>query len=316
MRKIYIRSRSVEKYGSKIWYKMSTLRFTLDSGKQTDERICVQAMHFFMGNRKTCFGDNMTNERIKIMLTCHDLALKNLRSSCIIFISDSGMGKSETVRLFGKMKDGVWLIPSASESDIVDKFKKHRNIISFVLDEPFDWNTRDYFRVAMMLKHILEHKIQPPRSTIFRDGSPLPKENESAIFVFCNEEQYNTIKKSLAGTGLLERAIVVKTTHTLDEHDRIENHYEKVGKNNVCYGLDGFSTISRDLDADEKKWVQTYFSGFRGRTAMWIAKSLSKDEFERIKPFLVSDLEGCYVRESIEFSDNEPPTNESDEVTT
>lgn len=233
-----------------------------------------------------------------------ELAEKNLHSLALLIVSPSDQGKTDTLEIFAKDYEGVWVVPPSSESRMVDFFRQRRNITMIAVDEPYDWSGENYVKVAMMCKHIIEGKIQAPRSTVFVTGVNMAKSTETALVFLCNDQQYDRVRRSLAGCGLLERSITIMTQHSsFDTLDYIDRVYREKSFDDIHFTTTDVTYCTRDPSKKEQQFIDKYFTGYPRKSAMWIARTVPGKIFEELKPYLVSGIENRFVEESITFQE-------------
>lgn len=237
------------------------------------------------------------------MRTALELADKNLHSLALLLVSPSAQGKTDTLEIFVKDHDGVWAPPATSVSRITEQFEERRNITMIAIDEPYDWLSADYLSVAMMCKHVLTGKIKPPRSTLFTTATTMTKSTETAVVFFCNRNQYDKVRRSLAGCGLLERTLTILTQHTsFDTMDYIEHAYKEHSTNGLHF-TEEYRFCTRDITETEQKFINKNFSDYRRKSVMWIARITPEEIFEELKPYLMSGYTNTYIEEQIKFEE-------------
>jgi len=243
----------------------------------------------------------MINARHSLLRIALKLAESNLHSMALLIVSPSDQGKTDTLRLFSQNNDGVWVVPAASTSRLTEYFRQRRNILMIALDEPYDWISTDYKNAAMMCKHILEGTIKAPRSTVFSTSVDLNKQSCTAVILTCNDIQYDTVRRNIAGCGLLERAITVMIQNSNpDTLDYIDEFYRANRFEDIQF-KNGFSFCMREIGAGEKKYIDRHFAGYARRTVQWIARTTPAGTFNDLKPYLVSGLNNDFIEEEIQF---------------
>jgi hypothetical protein len=219
----------------------------------------------------------------------------------VLIVSPSDQGKTETIEIFAQQHDGVWLVPPSSETRVHQMFKMHRNITLIAIDEPYDWISKDYVAAAMMCKHILTGKITAPRTNYFVTGIAQKKVTKTGVIMLCNDNQFDKVRMSLFGCGLLERTLIVLTQHSsFDTMDYIRNHYRSHDKVEF---VDEYQFCMRDVTQNERKFIDGIFTGHLRDTLTWIAKITPEKVFAELKPYLKSESDAAYVEETILFKD-------------
>lgn len=243
----------------------------------------------------------VSNVRYNLMRTALELAERNLHSLSLLIVSPSNQGKTDTVDIFSKEFDGVWVVQAQSESRMADEFERRRNITMIIVDEPYDWEAQNYKSVAMMCKHILSGKVGAPRSTVYVTGITSKKKTKTAIVLMCNKKQYDTVRRSLAGCGLLERTVTIMTQHssfeTLDYINEFYDTHDDIQFENE------YLFCTREITKDEKRFIDKYFTGYPRESVMWIAKTTPPEIFEELKPFLTSEANARFEEEQILFKE-------------
>lgn len=247
----------------------------------------------------------MINARHALMKIALELAEKNLHSLSLLIVSPSDHGKTDTLRLFAQEHDGVWMVRPASASRIVDDFRRLRNIAMVAIDEPYDWIAADYKNAAMLCKHIIEGKIKAPRSTVYTTSVDMTKPAATAVVLLCNDVQYDIVRRSLGGCGLLERSLTIMVQNSNpDTQDYIEDYYRSHPFDTFHHRSE-FTFCQRDPTPEEKQFIDRHFNGYVRRSMMWIARVTPEKVFANLKPYLVSGLNGEFVEEEIEFEERD-----------
>lgn len=247
----------------------------------------------------------MSNERYKLMSLAYYIAEHEYHSPILIIITPSDKGKTDTIDIFLRDFDGVYIIPSATESKQTSLLKERMNTIAIVLDEPDDWEIKDLRKALMTLKHIATGKLKPARATSFGQGISLPI--CSACIICCNDEQFKSLQYVLEKTGLLSRALIIMTDQSSTTVNYVHDYYKKYG----CRSGMKLPVFKKNLEIiegdhvtlDQEKWISKYFKGFRKDTVEWICKLVSRQQFEEFKPFLKSYYDYMLVDETIEFEE-------------
>lgn len=248
---------------------------------------------------------NMSNERYKLMSLAYYMAEHGLHSPILIIVTPSDKGKTDTLEILLRDFEGVYIIPSATESKQTSLLRQRKNTIAFVLDEPDDWETKDLRKALMTLKHIATGKLKPSRATSFGQGISLSI--CSACIICCNDEQFSPLQYILGKTGLLSRALIIMTNQSPTTINYVQDHYDKYG----CKSGVKLPVFKKDMEiqeddlpvADQEKWINTYFEGFRKNTVRWICRLVTRKQFEEFKPFLKSYYDYTLVDECIEFEE-------------
>lgn len=245
----------------------------------------------------------MQNVRYNLLRIALELAEKNLHSLSLLIVSPSDHGKTDTLQIFSRKYEGVWVVPPVSGSRMVEFFKQRRNITMIAVDEPYDWTSNDYRSVAMTCKHVIEGTIKAPRSNVFTTSIDMTKPRSTGIIFICNDQQYDTVRRALTGCGLLERSITIMCQNANPiTQDYIESEYRTHGRNKLEF-TDTFPIIYREISEAEKKYIDRYFSGYVRRSVQWIARTTSPEIFHELKPYLTSGIESEFVEEEIQFNE-------------
>ena len=244
------------------------------------------------------------NVRYNLMRTQYELALKNLCSTSMLYVSDSDQGKTDTVRIFSKDNTGVWLVTPSSEQRLIEEFEERSNTIAIVIDEPDDWtDKKDYKNAAMMCKHLTTGEIRAPRSNYFTTSISEEKKTETAIILMCNKKQYDYIRLAITRTGLLKRSIIIRThQNSLETNDYVRGVYKKYGgRDNISFA-DEYSFIARNpITKKEQFFADVNFKGMARETVLEMARITPEDKFAELMPYLESDKKGRYIEETVKF---------------
>lgn len=234
------------------------------------------------------------------------MAEKGYHNSLFIFVSPPDTGKSDTIDIFLRDFEGVYVIPAATETKQVSILKERQNTVAFILDEPDDWEIKDLKKVMMTMKHISTGKLKPARANSFGQDPSLPI--CSSCILFLNDEQFKSFNFVMQKTGLLQRAVVVMTNQNAETKDYCRTWYKTHGLRSG-YKLPYFKVDTSVYETDHtiklshKKWMNRYFSGHAKDTVEWICKLSSASEFEEFKPYLTSHYDFKLVNETIEFAE-------------
>ncbi len=262
----------------------------------------------------------MSNERYKLMCICHYIAEHGYHNPILIIVSPSDQGKTDTIDIFLRDNENVYVIPGATETKQFMLLKeRYKNTITWVLDEPDDWELKDLKKILMTLKHIGTGKLKPARATSF--GQNPSSTICSACIILCNDEQIKTMHYILQKTGLLKRALIIMSEQNTNTINYVCDHYRQMGcksgvklpkfKNNMVLKDSGSITPAH------QKWINKNFEGFKKSTVEWICRLVTAFQFEEFKPFLLSYYNYEMINEKIEFKGNiDPDLQRSDETET
>ncbi len=247
----------------------------------------------------------MSNERYKLMVLAHYIAEHGYHNPLLLFVSPGDGGKTDTIDIFMRDFEGVYVIPSATETKQSALLKERKNTIAFVLDEPDDWDAKDLKKVLMTLKHIATGKLKPARATSFSHS--ISVRICSASMIFCNDTQFNSINYVLKQSGILNRALIIMS----EQNDIVKDYVASIYKSQGCKSGYKLPVFKKNLEiiegdqvtSDQQKWIDRYFSGFCKDTVEWICKLVSKEQFNEFKPFLKSYYDYENTNETIEFED-------------
>ncbi len=240
------------------------------------------------------------------MTLAYRMAERGYHNPLLIMVSPSDCGKTDTLDMFSRDFDGIFLIPSSTETKQISLLKQRPGTITWVLDEPDDWNEKDLKRILMVLKHIATGKLKPARATSY--GHDVSRSICSAVIICCNDEQLKSNYYAFQKTGLLARALVIMSDQDAITknyvHDYYKSHKCKSGlklpvfkKNMLIHELED----EMILIPDAKKWINRYFSGFVKDTVEWICMMTTEQQFNEFKPFLKSHYDYDLINERIEF---------------
>ncbi|MCG2735122.1 MAG: hypothetical protein L6282_01885 [Candidatus Methanoperedenaceae archaeon] len=247
----------------------------------------------------------MSNERYKLMVLAHYMAEHGFHNALMLFVSPGDGGKTDTIDMFMRDFEGVYVIPSSTETKQFALLKERKNTVAFILDEPDDWEQTNLKKVLMTLKHVATGKLKPARATSFIH-SPSSRVCSASI-IYCNNTQFNSITHTLNQTGIMSRALIIMS----EQDDNVKDYVSSIYKSQDCksgYKLPIFKKNLKiiegdDVLADQQKWINRYFSGFCKNTVEWICKLVTTEQFNEFKPFLKSHYDYENTNETIEFEE-------------
>ena len=249
------------------------------------------------------------NERYRL-LTINDYISQHYRHNpALIIVTPSDRGKTDTIRIFTDEVDTAMILPPSSPTGLIDFFDEHQEATTIILDDPSNWSSTDLFVAIQFLKSLTTGFIDIPRKTKFQN---VPKyAAEMATALFCNIDQYNVIRGVLKITGFNTRALSVFTNHTKETGDYIFTVYENLNGELPHFTKQEIDP-KRDVTQKEEEWVKVHFQAHRRKTVKLYSKILSQDEFNALKPFLLSYKTMQTVFEDVEFEEfkKEENTNE------
>jgi hypothetical protein len=123
-----------------------------------------------------------------------------------------------------------------------------------------------------------------------------------------NPDQANSAALKLKETGFLERALKLKVSHTPAEYLRIKKSYQAHGwgKNRLplLWMPDNFFKPYGEEKIDEatERWIDAFFKSEAVDTVRLIAKVITPEGFELLKPCLLSGIRDEEYKEEIRFA--------------
>ena len=240
------------------------------------------------------------NERYRLLKLNDYISQHYKHNPALIIVTPSDRGKTDTIRIFTNEIDTAMVLPPSSPTGLIDFFDEHQEATTIILDDPSNWGSQDLFVAVQFLKSLTTGFIDIPRKTKFQN---VPKyAAEMATALFCNIDQYNAIRGVLKMTGFNTRALSVFTNHTKETGDYIFAVYENLnGK--LPHFADFKIDSKRDLLNEEEEWIRIHFRSHRRSTVNLYSKMLSHEDFDALKPFLLSYKTMQTVFENIEFTE-------------
>jgi len=158
-----------------------------------------------------------------------DDAENNIRSKGCIFVRPSDQGKTHTAHILGRDR-GAFIIPSMTVSKQKLWFSKRLEKPLFILDDPSDWYKRsDLEHLFSVLKNLLTGWLKAGRASKFEENIPKPINKKVGVLIFCNEEQYDSIRMIAEKTGLEARCKTFLCMHEDTMIKKIEKEYAAYG---------------------------------------------------------------------------------------
>jgi len=240
------------------------------------------------------------NERYRLLKLNDYVSQHCNHNPALIVVTPSDKGKTDTIKIFTEEIDTAMILPPASPTGLIEFFDEHQEATTIILDDPSNWGSIDLFTAVQFLKSLTTGVIDIPRKTRFQN---VPKyAAEMATALFCNIDQYNAIRGTLKMTGFNTRALSIFTNHTKEVGDYIFTTYEKLNSD-LPHFVKFEVTTKRELTVDEGKWIKMHFQSHRRSTVKNYCKLLSREDFEALKPFLLSYKTMQTVFEDIEFEE-------------
>ena len=238
------------------------------------------------------------NERYRLLKLNDYISQHYKHNPALIIVTPSDRGKTDTIRIFTDEIDTAMVLPPSSPTGLIDFFDEHQEATTIILDDPSNWSTPDFFVAVQFLKSLTTGFIDIPRKTKFQN---VPKyAAEMATALFCNIDQYNAIRGTLKMTGFNTRALSVFTNHTKETGDYIFTVYEDLNGELPHFTKFEINT-KRDLTREEREWINIHFQAHRRCTIKLYSKMLSREDFDGLKPFLLSYKTMQTVFENIKF---------------
>lgn len=231
----------------------------------------------------------MVNDKYSLMVLGDIAAQKFEKCPILVIVADSDQGKTDTKEIFMRECDTAYEVEPISKAALPASLGMRR-ISTYIFDDTNGWIDDDIGEVFSMFKDIAtKHIIRSQRETKFSKESARIAIAQCIILV--NGEQYQEIYQKIKKSGLLKRAIIAFTMQSNETTDYCTDFYENHGCDsaNLPYFTD-LNIVARKAEdlKDQFVWIKKNFSGFKGTTIKSYAKLLSNEDFNNLKPVLLS----------------------------
>lgn len=249
----------------------------------------------------------MSNETFKLMVLGDYMASKLNHNALFIFVRPATNGKTHTINIFLDACDTGYVLPPATPTKSF-KATKHRalSITTLIVDDLDDWsNTNDFKDAIQLSKHLADGDLRPSRKTSFSEVGSIPQ--NSSVLLFLNDDQWDRAYAIMDGTGFLNRAIVVWSTHTKKEKQKIDDFYLENGYSSFNlpqfpdFEINDPPTESKNINKKTREWIGNHFSGHGRKTLLNVARLVSVKQFNDFKPFFLSWRNFRFENEYIKF---------------
>lgn len=255
----------------------------------------------------------MANERYITGIILEYAARHNLGNITTIIIAESDYGKTATVGAIMRDVQGAAIVPSATQTELMNWFRDHRHIKLFILDDPSAFFTQIDFNAAItVLKGIQTGILLPPRMNKF--DKAIPESLNASVMVLCNPEQYSNIFTHMKTCGFFQRSLPILVTHSDGNRNDIYQRYRKHGYGgNVYphYDISDTEIKEHEVSQEDKDWILKHFTGERAHSVEIFAKLLGHKRFVEFMPFLTSSSERKPFDEKIIFKPDVVETSDS-----
>lgn len=238
------------------------------------------------------------NERYRLMCIGDYISQRYNHNPALILVSPSDRGKSDTVDIFIEEHDTAALLPPSSPTGLIDFIDERSNLTTLILDDPSNWGSSDFFNAIQFFKGITKGKVEIARRTKFQLRPAYMASMQTVVFA--NIEQYNATRAVFKTTGYGMRANTVFTDHNSETKEYIFNIYEK----HNLPRFEDVKIIDRKRTENEDKWIAHHYGGHKRKTIQFYACCMSEEDFEIIKPFLLSEKNMATVYETIQFKED------------
>lgn len=249
----------------------------------------------------------MSNETFKLMVLGDYMASEMEHNPLFIFVRPAAMGKTHTINIFLKSCDTGYVLPPATPTK---SFKATRqralSITTIIIDDLDDWsNKNDFIDAIQLCKHLADGALRPSRKTSFSEVGSIPQNSQALLFL--NDDQWDRAYQLIDGTGFLARAVVIWSTHTKEEKQKIDDLYlEQSFSSHKLPKFDDFEfndppLALKKVNKSVITWIGSHFSGHSRKTLLNIARLTSIKQFNDFKPFFLSWRNFHFENEYIKF---------------
>lgn len=249
----------------------------------------------------------MSNETFKLMVLGDYMATKMNHNPLFIFVRPATTGKTHTINIFLELCDTGYILPPATPTKSFKATKQRAlSITSIIIDDLDDWSNKNDFVDAIQLsKHLADGSLRPSRKTSFSEVGSIPQNSQALLFL--NDDQWDRAYSLIDGTGFLARAVVIWSTHTKEEKQRIDDFYleNDYSSHNLPkfkdFEINDIPIQPNKINKHIKEWIGNHFSGHARKTLLNIARLVSIKQFEDFKPFFLSWRNFRFENECIKF---------------
>lgn len=249
----------------------------------------------------------MANERYLIMKAAYVAAQHGLGCGLIYVLSPPGRGKTTIRDILRKEYTKCKSVPSATEAALYEFFTKNCSDCMFIVDDKTEWIREDFANAIAYIKMIGTGKLKRLRMNKFSiEDTEIPM---NCVCVLClNPDQANSMALKIRETGFTERALKLRCAHTKTEYAKIKKMYAKYGynRNNLpkLKTPKGFFKPVKQygqIDDETEEWIADAFQTEAADTVRLIAKVITKEAFDKLKPCLLSGVTETEFMEETEF---------------
>lgn len=252
----------------------------------------------------------MANERYKLMVIARHAIKLGLDPLSLAFISPPTKGKTDTKRIFLHNYQDCNEITAMSDTALGDALVGKKRSPVLIIDDPLNWQKKDFEDALRYFKGLYENKIGTPRKTKFNPND-IPMFANISTILFFHSKQYTQIEYILALTGYDERVLMIWSEHTERTMKYISNYYRKHKINTARKRYPVFEisdlellTSPRELTNSEDGWITDIFGGAgQERTVRTIGSCVSENTFEGLKDALKSNSKRSMFEEDIDFEE-------------
>jgi len=251
----------------------------------------------------------LTNETYHILGASIRAARFGIGSGVIILVKRQHKGKTHTSKIICRDNSpNVLRIPPGTETGIYE-YLINTNAYVYYIDDKSKWSREEYVTGLRYIKLLTDGEKAPLKMTHYtREQVQDPVPTKSWSWILLNKPQFDASLETLSETGVLARAIMIRSGHTAKEFAKIQDSYEKYnwdGSNLPALRIheDWYSSAPRSPSLEEKTMIKQLPEDMQSNV-LNICKVMSEEGFCLVFDCIAKSASGQYYDEEIEF--NEP----------